>query len=93
MSVCEFGLTVGELSKRLGNRLSQFTEWMNGQTLHICPEHGKVTPERDLARFLSFFKAPQRVETIRCAEGFHHHKGPHACDFDNHEQCPYWAQP
>lgn len=32
----------------------------------------------------------RQMGTIRCEHGFHHHPGPHACDWVNHDdQCPH----
>lgn len=28
----------------------------------------------------------------RCEHGFHHNPSPHACDFGNHDECPFWAE-
>ncbi|MGJ3404070.1 hypothetical protein AAZQ98_11110 [Glutamicibacter sp. Je.9.36] len=34
----------------------------------------------------------RNMVVMRCEHGYHHHAGPHACDWGNHgEECPYWA--
>lgn len=49
---CELGLTRDELRVMLGEQLDEFTKWMHGQTMTVCPDHGVVVYADDLARFL-----------------------------------------
>ena len=50
---CEFGATSAELQVLLGNRLPAFQDWMSGQTMGVCPEHGPVVYRSDLERFFA----------------------------------------
>lgn len=50
---CELGATPEELQAVLGDRLPVFHDWMRGQTMGLCPEHGGVIYQCDLERFLA----------------------------------------
>jgi len=53
VEVCEFGATSAELKGLLADRLPAFQDWMRGQTMGVCPEHGQVVYRSDLERFLA----------------------------------------
>lgn len=53
LGACELGATPDELHVLLGDRLRAFNDWMHGQTLGLCPEHGEVVYRIDLERFLA----------------------------------------
>lgn len=50
---CELGATAEEIQALLGERLPEFHDWMHGQTMGLCPEHGQVVYRIDLERFLA----------------------------------------
>ena len=53
LGACELGATSVELQALLGSRLIAFHDWMRGQTMVLCPEHGEVVYQYDLERFLA----------------------------------------
>ena len=53
VGACELGATSEELQALLGDRLTAFHDWMRGQTMALCPEHGVVIYRHDLKRFLA----------------------------------------
>ncbi len=50
---CELGITYEEIEHALKDRTQEFYNWMDGQTMALCPEHGGVVYPWDLQRFIS----------------------------------------
>jgi len=49
---CVYGYTEESLLQILGDRYEDFAEWMYGQTMTLCPQHGAVAYAWDLANYL-----------------------------------------
>jgi len=50
---CEYGYSRAALVELFGWRFEEFGEWMTGQTMMLCPEHGPVAYRSDVERFIA----------------------------------------
>jgi hypothetical protein len=50
---CKYGYTTEQLRLILADRFEEFGDWMYGQTMTLCPEHGVVVYPWDLGRFIA----------------------------------------
>lgn len=49
---CPHGYTVEQIEEIFGDEVPYFWNWMKGQTMMLCPDHGTVVYPWDLKRYL-----------------------------------------